>query len=756
MKLKVQTGNITQLTANESPSAITTITADQIEISQAKHLANLLEIYVPGLMLMTHSEGDKIGIRGQIAAENYKLLILVNGVNMTNMVYEGVITEIDMWDMADIEKIEVVRGPGSVTYGTGAIAGVINIITKSKANTSAGYRFDPIYNSMGGNLQFSKKLKNSNLFFHGSFNKTSGFDSPKYYELSKDSALTERIVGNRLSDSYKAQPYLTDGNSRPQIKLQTEYKYKENFKVWVRYTQAGQARHFSTLSPELNSTGDTVGTQNARWASTRSFAISPSYDKEINDKLKINLNASVTSQEYIRNQNKKNEFAPGHPNNISDYAFSQTRYTAKALIDYKPNDITQIVTGFEYDLSHVRAPWFQNQDHLLIREGLYFISDTTNSVYYNDPNSNLNKDKGVEQVGNGFDVGTFSYILETKLDLNDWLKMIVSGRLDKPTISNTMFSPRAALIGKIDDKNTIRLNLQRSLRMMPLRAQYLYYNYGESTAIETRDAESINSYEISYTRLQGLNWLFNLNAYYNDLDAVGYTGSDLQFIGRQQLFGTELEVKYSKKSTDFTFNHSFLQQLDFDFSEELKTGSNRNNITYADYHYVMTKGDYDLNLMSYGNGINNWSNNSSRLAITHKLLNNNLVLHLNTRVFWDYTGSYDEANMYREAYENFDVSNLTAQELEGFKTQKAIFEREMDFLDDNGAFKTDFRFNGSVSYAHTIKGKYKILTTIYSENLLGSQKRYYVSTGSSNVLPNRLKYMEEPTTVGFRVKLTFL
>ena len=55
---------------------------------------------------MAHSDGNKIGIRGNIAAESYKLLILLNGEDTINMVYAGVLTDIDQWDMNDIERVQ--------------------------------------------------------------------------------------------------------------------------------------------------------------------------------------------------------------------------------------------------------------------------------------------------------------------------------------------------------------------------------------------------------------------------------------------------------------------------------------------------------------------------------------------------------------------------------------------------------------------------------------------------------------------------
>ena len=122
---------ITEKDPQKTPASVTTITAEDIALTPARHLLDLLEIYVPGAFYQVHSGGMLPGIRGIIADRPYKFLVTVNGINVnTNPVF-GAQLEIINWDLDDIEKIEIIRGPGSVTYGPGAIGGVINITTKT-------------------------------------------------------------------------------------------------------------------------------------------------------------------------------------------------------------------------------------------------------------------------------------------------------------------------------------------------------------------------------------------------------------------------------------------------------------------------------------------------------------------------------------------------------------------------------------------------------------------------------------------------
>ena len=107
---------------------------EMIKFTPARNIYDLIEVYVPGAIWMIHEEGPHMGIRGIIVNRNYKYLLLLNGRNLNNKGHFGAKSELEAWDLNDIERIEIIRGPGSVTYGPGAVGGVINIITYSTNN----------------------------------------------------------------------------------------------------------------------------------------------------------------------------------------------------------------------------------------------------------------------------------------------------------------------------------------------------------------------------------------------------------------------------------------------------------------------------------------------------------------------------------------------------------------------------------------------------------------------------------------------
>lgn len=113
--------------AGRSGSAVTVVTADDLQRQQVRHAADALRS-LPGVAVgRAGSFGGltQVRIRG---GEGNHTLVLIDGVE-ANTATEG---EFDFSNLLaeDIERIEVIRGPQSGLYGSGALAGVINIITK--------------------------------------------------------------------------------------------------------------------------------------------------------------------------------------------------------------------------------------------------------------------------------------------------------------------------------------------------------------------------------------------------------------------------------------------------------------------------------------------------------------------------------------------------------------------------------------------------------------------------------------------------
>jgi outer membrane receptor protein involved in Fe transport len=122
----------------DAPNAVSIITGEELRASGVTSIPDALR-RVPGIDVMAMSPADyNIGIRGFNDRLANKVLVLVDG----RSVYMDFIGATN-WPLlsisaADIERIEVVRGPGAALYGANAFSGVINIITKSPGQSGDG------------------------------------------------------------------------------------------------------------------------------------------------------------------------------------------------------------------------------------------------------------------------------------------------------------------------------------------------------------------------------------------------------------------------------------------------------------------------------------------------------------------------------------------------------------------------------------------------------------------------------------------
>lgn len=113
-----------------SAGSISVITAEQIRTMGATELHEILET-VPGMhaSIQPVTNDYHYSIRGIANESNSQLLMLLNGTRITSPFRGAMESGVDL-PVAAIERVEVIRGPGSALYGADAFAGVVNIITK--------------------------------------------------------------------------------------------------------------------------------------------------------------------------------------------------------------------------------------------------------------------------------------------------------------------------------------------------------------------------------------------------------------------------------------------------------------------------------------------------------------------------------------------------------------------------------------------------------------------------------------------------
>lgn len=133
---------------NDAPAAIFVISNEDIKRSGATSVPDALRL-APG-MDIARIDANKwaVSSRGFNGRFSNKLLVLIDGRNTYTRSFSGVYWENQDVMMEDVDRIEIIRGPGASLWGANAVNGVINIITKKSSDTQGG-----LVNAGGGNFE---------------------------------------------------------------------------------------------------------------------------------------------------------------------------------------------------------------------------------------------------------------------------------------------------------------------------------------------------------------------------------------------------------------------------------------------------------------------------------------------------------------------------------------------------------------------------------------------------------------------------
>ncbi|WP_162249891.1 TonB-dependent siderophore receptor [Massilia sp. Root351] len=121
----------------DAPAAVYVISAADLRRSGAASLVEALRL-APNLQVMQVSSGTHVVTARGFAGDNNKLLVLVDGRSAYTPLFAGVFWDAQDVPLDDIERIEVVSGPGGTLWGTNAVNGVINVITRPASATQGG------------------------------------------------------------------------------------------------------------------------------------------------------------------------------------------------------------------------------------------------------------------------------------------------------------------------------------------------------------------------------------------------------------------------------------------------------------------------------------------------------------------------------------------------------------------------------------------------------------------------------------------
>jgi len=226
MNIKITVASIKELTPRQSPGIITYITLEDIRNSGARDLMEVLKL-VPGFEFGVDVDGVVgIAVRGNWAHEG-KVVLFIDGIEMNEALY-STLQFGNHYPVDNIERIEIIRGPGSALHGGFAAYAVINIITRTtlQGNTEVASQASQSLTSEGlartsGSIYLGKKGEKGGFAFHLTGTNTQrshgnysdvygdGYDMQSNSDLKNIFLNASGNIGNLylrvLSDNYSVQ-----------------------------------------------------------------------------------------------------------------------------------------------------------------------------------------------------------------------------------------------------------------------------------------------------------------------------------------------------------------------------------------------------------------------------------------------------------------------------------------------------------------------------------------------------------------------
>lgn len=180
----VVTATRTAMTVKETPATVEIVDSKKLEQTQAKTLHDALKGAL-GVNVFNDFQGrSNVSIRG---SESRHVLIMVDGKRLGG---EAAYNSANAWDvdrirMEDVERVEIIRGPAGALYGSDAMGGVINVITKTPDKTTADVNYEYGWYEDGkgagykGNLYLQGAEGNYSYKINAGLNKNRPYLDPK-------------------------------------------------------------------------------------------------------------------------------------------------------------------------------------------------------------------------------------------------------------------------------------------------------------------------------------------------------------------------------------------------------------------------------------------------------------------------------------------------------------------------------------------------------------------------------------------------
>ena len=593
MELEIVTASKTEERISDIPASIIILTRQDIEMYGFTSLEEIFA-HISGLYYVNNESflGATIGVRGYMTANPTNIVVLINGVPQQNDLHNSFSFHLCPIPAEAIDRIEVVRGPMSVIYGSNAFFGAINIITnealenetsKTRITVSTGNYENKrvVFTSKGKAQEFEYAL-------NFSYNYDSGIDEPIHKMTSN---LTAKYQTWGLLDTLvTSKDYFT--NDQKYINFFGKFKniYIETGFAAAKYGQTFSSLFYLPAQCKSNFSKSAVG-----------------FVHDFSDKFSLDAKVTYSRYDLLMEDNYFSTDTNGFGYESDIYSFGQywsEKVEAEMNFFYKASENL-----------HISFTAYQSS--------ILDVGDKTDAPYNNSPGL-LNRSGGVVE---GDKVNTTAFYSQVSYSFLNHFKLVAGGRLERmspfdlvlyrsmyyPTNrkfegsfqqDDFQFVPRLALIVDVSDNQVIKIMYGEALKQPAVWELRNNLTVGQSLR-----PEKIQTLELNYMATFANYLASNVSFYRNDIkevvlrsiifDGNNYAsyfsnGAEIQAYGAEITL-TAFLTKKMKVEVSASYQESKYQSLNM---EEVTVEFSPNLLLYGKASYQITE---NISLALLGN-----------------------------------------------------------------------------------------------------------------------------------------------------------
>lgn len=509
--------------AFDSSSSVYVLSSEDIRRSGVTSIPEALRM-VPGIQVArTSGNAWSISARGLNHQYASKLLIMIDGITIYTPIFSGTFWDNYDYVLDDIDRIEVIRGPGGSIWGANAMNGIINIITKTSAETQGGYISQIVGNNDNSitEARYGGKLNNG-LDTYRIYAKHANREG--FYKMNDGRTNIDLTVNNNGSRSNN------DGMINSRVGFRYDVSSLKDSSLFVRgdFSRGTSRNYFQGLG------------QNA--------------DKD-------NISGNILL-DWNKTLSKKSNFI------------------FRTYLNFDKNDI-QVVDyderTFDIDFQHFYE--LNKRNNLIWGLGYRNIQDEINS-YATDNGNGLFIP--LEYQPRKRNIETYSAFIQDKIGIiPNELYLTIGSKFEHNDQTGIEYQPNARLTYFPARNQTLWAAVSRAIRVPTRGEDSVTIRIAPDLPVTQGNPQSlsevVNSYELGYRIKPSTSTLFDLSVYYNEYSRLGNFDADISTdidpltpgvngvptasnTGRATTFGGELTVKWqARDDLRFEIGYDFLK-----------------------------------------------------------------------------------------------------------------------------------------------------------------------------------------------------